>query len=325
MQRLMSNKWSMGASAPWVIFDNFGEQLHGSLGVSHAYDTGRCKDWLASHEPMRAGAFINKPTIVWDGLCNAATRTAPTGSVHGWTHLLHGQSRRAPTGVFRQGSALAVSNACTIPSCSWSTAMVSGGPQPASSSNWTRAGSSKLLPTHHGRCCCFGGRMLGSTLTCNSKNVRQASWHGYFRETLELDVVYGSLSWSFNIHCQQRTGMAFWRNEAREVNPRPGAWQPLLHLFYIVLPSTDGTVLLLDIVADAQWSVLHRRQPPNVLLWSGFTATWYGVMSPRWTATWVITSTWKGHCWLQAASVLLRSSHGERLPASRARSALSSK
>ena len=23
---------------------------------------------------------------------------------------------------------------------------------------------------------------------------------------------------------------------------------------------------------------------------SGFTATWYGVMSPRWTATWVITS-----------------------------------
>ena len=35
--------------------------------------TGRCKDWLASHEPMRAGAFINKPTIVCDRLCNAAT------------------------------------------------------------------------------------------------------------------------------------------------------------------------------------------------------------------------------------------------------------
>ena len=41
--------------------------------------------------------------LLSDGLCNAATRTALTGSVHGWTHLLHGQSRRTATGVFRQG------------------------------------------------------------------------------------------------------------------------------------------------------------------------------------------------------------------------------
>ena len=144
--------------------------------------------------------------------------------------------------------------------------------------------------------------MLGSTLACNSKNVRQASRHGYFRETLELDVVYGSLSWSFNIAIVS-SALVWPPGGTRHVrsNPRPRslATSPASFLY-----SASINRWYCAAVGYCSGCTMIRTSPPSaaerVAMMcrgeacleprSGFTATWYGVMSPRWTATWVITS-----------------------------------
>ena len=124
--------------------------------------------------------------------------------------------------ALRQGSARAVSSACTISLSWWSTAMVSGGTvgEPPPLHLWVagpRSGSSTRLPNLSWSSVAASAGGCWDQLWPARLKVRQAFWHGYLSETPALVVVYGSTSWSFSIAIAKSTGMVVRRDEQCQV------------------------------------------------------------------------------------------------------------